>query len=143
MTTETKVQRTPEEDAELFAALLTTDMDDIEKQAGFVDLPDGSYLMKVTKSSVNNAQLAIGLLLEVEAVIELANPAEDEGKVGPGDRYCERYVKAFGITRLRTVFEEVMLQLNARDPMSLVEALNGTRLLATIGHREDKKTGVK
>lgn len=140
---ENKAKMSPEEEAELFAALLTTDMDDIEKQAGLVNLPDGSYVLAVTKASVNRAKLAIVLMLEVEQIVELANPGEDEGKASVGDKYCERYTKAFGITRLRTVFEEVMLQLNARDPVSLVEALNGTRLLVSIGHRTDKNDPTK
>jgi len=139
--TEVKAKLSPEEEAQLFMALLSTDMDEIDRVSmGFVTLPDGSYLLSNIKAKVVPDRLRISIVGEVGAVVELAKPAEveDGGAKFVGEKYGENFNKAFGVQRFRTIFEPVMLALGTRDPMAAVQALNGTSLLITVGHRVDR-----
>lgn len=139
--TEVKAKLSAEEEAQLFMALLSTDMDEIDRVSmGFVTLPDGSYLLSNIKAKVVPDRLRISIVGEVGAVVELAKPAEveDGGAKFVGERYGENFNKAFGVQRFRTIFEAVMLALGTRDPSAAVQALNGTSLLITVGHRVDR-----
>ena len=143
--TATATKLTPEEEAQLFMSLLNTDMDDIDRVSmGFVTLPDGTYTFANVQCKIVPERLRISLMAEVESVVEVA-PGVDQADADKcvGERYAESFNKAFGVQRFRTLFEEVMLTLGVREPSALVQALNGTRLLVTIGHRKDKNDASK
>lgn len=144
--TEVKAKLTPEEEAQLFMALLSTDMDEIDRVSmGFVTLPDGSYVINNIKAKIVPDRLRISIMGDVATVVDLAKPDEvpDGGAKFVGEKYAEGYNKAYGVQRFRTIFEAVMLALGTRDPAAAVQALNGCSLLVTVGHRVDKDDKTK
>ena len=135
---------TPEQKVELFNAWAEADWDDVETLPDFSLWPVGSYHIRLTKGTVDREKGSAGIMAEMVACLELANPAEDESKLpAEGAPYSERFFGTFGLSKMKRFFGEISQNMGCRSSVEFLDSCSGLELVATIGHRADRDDKTK
>ena len=135
----TKSTLTPEEKIQQFNALLEGTWSDIETLPEFSLWPVGSYHIRLTKGVLDREKGSVNLSAELVQVLELANPAADEGKQpAEGSPYSERFFGSFGLGKLKRFFGELSEAMGQSGLVEFIETCGGMEFVATVGQRADR-----
>lgn len=125
-------------------ALLDLPFSEIAKTKSFITPPKGSYIFDVVKCAKGvvgqgeNETPAVIMHFSLNTVVEMLHP-EDDKEPEVGSLVNLSYLGGSSIQRIRTIYGEIAVALQAENLGQLLEKFEGCKIACVVGHRKNKQ----